>query len=368
MRKILIVMVGMIPILLTGCWDQRLLVNRTLVNGISFDVTKEGKIKSSVRALNIQSKGGGQFEIQDELVSSVRPTVVGLGLDFNSKIAGELDASKAHVVMIGEELAKKGIHPFVEVFYRNTDSYMSSKIVISKGKAKEILAMEIKKSPIAFVILQMLNEAEAETVIPKENIFWVWKSILDPGIDFILPYLERTEANKVEVAGVALFNGDQYTGTTISRDKSNLLLGLMDQLSRAITMSIILGPENNSRSISFATNDLRRNQEVLVDQNNKITCKINLKMNVVMKNYPQDLKKELNIKKLNQDLSDELTKQAKEIANTLQQANCDALGIGRRISSFHPELWKKMNWDEEYKKVQMEPIVRVNIMKTGNVF
>ncbi|MEH7305857.1 Ger(x)C family spore germination C-terminal domain-containing protein [Neobacillus drentensis] len=85
-------------------------------------------------------------------------------------------------------------------------------------------------------------------------------------------------------------------------------------------------------------------------------------------NLPQDFKKELNIKKLNEDLSDELTKQAKEVTNTLLKANCDVLGIGRRISSFHPELWKKINWEKEYKNVQFEPKVKVNIIKTGNVF
>ncbi len=343
-------------------------MNRTLVNGISLDITEEGKIAGSVRALNIQNKGGGQFEIQDELVEAVRPTSVGLGLDMDSKVGGSIDTSKAHVVMIGEELAKKGIRPYIDLFYRDIDAYMASKIVISKGEAKEILSMEKEKSPIAFVILQMLNGAEAETVIPKETTFTVWKKILDPGKDMILPYLERAESNKIEVAGVALFNDDQYTGTTLSKEKSSLLLSLMNQLSKTNRMALVLGPESNGRSISFGTRDLRRNLEVLVDKDNKITCKINVKMNIAVGSYPQDFKKELNIKKLNKDLSDELTKQAKEITNTLLQANCDALGIGRRISSFHPELWKKINWGKEYKNVQFEPNVKVNIIKTGNVF
>jgi Ger(x)C family germination protein len=354
--------------MLTGCWDQQLLVNRTMVNGISFDVTKEGKIDATVRALNIQSKGGGLFEINDEQVEAERPTVVGLGLDLDNKISGELDASKAHVIILSEELAKKGIHPYIEFFYRNMDSYMSSKIVISKGKAKKVLGVEKEKSPIAFVILKLLNGAEADTVIPKETTFTVWRKILDPGKDMILPFIERVESNKIEVAGVALFNDDQYTGTTLSREKSGLLLSLMNQLNKTNRMSLILDPESNGRSISFAIRDLRRNLEVQVGKDDKITCKIDVKMNVEVGSYPQDFKNELNIKKLNQDISDELTKQAKEITETLVRANCDAFGIGRRISSFHPELWKKINWNLEYKNVQFEPNVKLNIIKTGNVF
>lgn len=352
--------------MLTGCWDQHYLVNRTLVNGISFDITEEGKIDASVRALNIQSKGGGQFDIYDELVSAVRPTTSGLALDVDSKIGGEIDASKAFVVIIGEDLAKKGIHPIIEVFYRNMGSYLSSKIVITKGKAKDILSLEKEKSPIAFEILQLLNGAEVDTVIPKETTFTVWKKMLDYGEDIILPYLEIVESNKVEVAGVALVDDDKYTGLTLSKEKSSILLSLMDQLSKMNRLALLLGPEKNA--ISFTTKDLSRNLEVLVNQDNKITCKINVKMNIDVVSYPQDFRKGLDIKKLKKEISDELTKQAKEVTNTLLEANCDALGIGRRISSFHPELWKKINWGEEYKNVQFEPNVKVNIIRTGNVF
>ncbi|WHY00238.1 Ger(x)C family spore germination protein [Neobacillus sp. DY30] len=368
MRKISLIILLIFPIVLTGCWDQQLLVNRTLVNGISFDLTEEGKITAAVRALNIQSKGGGLFEIQDELVEDERPTVVGLGLDLDSKISGELDASKAHVVIIGEDLAKKGIHPFVEFFYRNRESYMSSKLIISKGKGKEILSVEKEKSPIAFFILQLLEGAEADTVIPKKNTFMVWNNILDPGKDMVLPYLERSGDDKVQIAGVALFNGDKYTGTSLSKEKSGILLALMNQLNKSNRMALILGPKNNRRSISLAIRDLRRNLEVQVDKDKKITCKIDVKMNIEILTYPQNFTNKINVKKLNQDLSDEFTKRAKEITNTLVKANCDAFGIGRQISSFHPELWKKINWDQEYKNVQIEPVVKVNIIKTGNVF
>jgi Ger(x)C family germination protein len=368
MRKISLKILFIVPILLTGCWDQRLLVNRTLVNGISFDLTEEGNIASSVRALNIKSLGGGQFEINDELVNAERQTVVGLGLDLDSKISGEIDASKAHVVIIGEELAKKGIQPFTEFFYRNRDSYISSKIAISKGKGKEILSLEKEKSPIAFVILQLLKGAETDTVIPKKNTFTVWNNILDPGKDMILPYLERTDSTKVAVAGVALFNGDTYTGKTLSKTNSGLLLSMMNQLDKSNRMAIILGPKSSEQSISITTRDLKRALEVKVDKDDRITCKIDLNLDIEVLSFPQDFKEPLNIRKLNQDLSEELTKQAKVITDTLLEANCDALGIGRQISSYHHELWKKINWEEEYKNVQFEPNVKVNIIKTGILF
>jgi Ger(x)C family germination protein len=353
----------------SGCWDQQLLVNKTLINGISFDLTEEDNIEGTVRALNIQSKGGGQFEIADELLGAVRPTLSGLGIDVDNRLAGQIDASKAHIILVGEELAKTGINPIMEFFYRNKGSYMSSKIVITKGKAKDILATEKEKSPIAFVILQTLKGAELDTTIPKQNAFTVWQEIFDPGKDMILPFLQKVGENKIEVAGVALFNGEKFTGKTLKNEKSTLLLLLLNQLKMTSRMAIVLDPETKEGSISFSTKHMNRDFEVKVDKStNLITAKVHIKMDIEVVSYPQDFKKGLNIEKLNKDLSAYLTKQAKEITNTLIQANCDAFGIGRKISSYHPDLWKTMNWEKEYKNVQIEPKVTVNIVETGNVY
>lgn len=361
-----VMMLLMASIMLTGCWDQRLLVKRTLVNGISYDLTKEGNIEASVRALHIQSLGGGQFELHDELVDAERPTVTGLGLDIDSRVSGEIDSSKAHIIIIGEELAKKGIHPFIEFFYRNRDSYLSSKVIISKGKAKGVLSVEKEKSPIAFVILQLLEGAEADTTIQESKAFMIWNKIFDPGKDMVLPYVERVKSDKVEVAGVALFNRDRYSGINLPKEKSSLLLLLMNHINKTNRMAVTLGSKR--KGVSFATRNISRNLEVEVDKEENITCKVNLTMDIEVLTYPQDFHNEINIKKLNQELSNEFTKVVREITNTLLKANCDALGIGRHISSYHPELWKKINWDQEYKNVQFEPNVKVNIIKTGNIY
>lgn len=61
-------MLLMTNLMLAGCWDQHHLVNKTFVNGLSYDLTDDGKVKATVRAVNIKGKGGGQFDVQDELL------------------------------------------------------------------------------------------------------------------------------------------------------------------------------------------------------------------------------------------------------------------------------------------------------------
>jgi hypothetical protein len=184
-----------------------------------------------------------------------------------------------------------------------------------------------------------------------------------------LPFMVKVEENKIEVAGVALFNGDKYTGKNIKREKSTLLLLLLNQLKMSSRMALVLDPETKERSISFSTTHMKRDFEVDVDKStNQITANVHIKLDIEVASYPHDFNKELDIEQLNNDLSAYLTKQAKELTDTLIQANCDAFGIGRRLSSYHRELWKKVNWDQEYKNVQINPEVTVSIVETGNVY
>ena len=65
--------------------------------------------------------------------------------------------------------------------------------------------------------------------------------------------------------------------------------------------------------------------------------------------------------KLNKELSKQLTKEAKNNTKTTK-ANCDAFGIGRHLIAYHPNLWKKKNWNKDYAKVKFKPEVEVSIL------
>jgi len=356
-------------IFLAGCWDQHQLVDKNIVNGISFDLTDEGGILLKARNINIKSKGGGQFEVEDELVSAERPTLVGLSMDIDSKSSGRVDYSQAHLLLISDEMAKQGILQTLDSFYRGKDSNTGAKIAITKGKAHDILSTEKDKSPIAFFILKMIEGAEETTLLPEETIFKVWTKILTPGKDFFLPYLEKTESDKIAIAGVALLNGDKFSGLSLTKEQSTLLLLLLDRFKKTNFMSLILNRTSENRSIAFSTRKIQREMKITVDKTSgDITCNIDISIQIEVNSYPQNFKEDLNTKKMNKEISAELTKQAKEIIAILLKANSDVFGIEMQLAKRHPDAWSKMNWDEDYKNVRIEPKIDVKIIKTGNVF
>ncbi|WP_179865620.1 MULTISPECIES: Ger(x)C family spore germination C-terminal domain-containing protein [unclassified Bacillus (in: firmicutes)] len=121
------------------------------------------------------------------------------------------------------------------------------------------------------------------------------------------PYVATDNKNKLIIGGVKLFNGDKYTGISLSEEKSSLLLLLMNRLEKMSQMA-------------------------------------------------------------SNELSTVLAKQLEFVINSLLKANCDSLGIGRKLSIYYPEIWKKIDWEKEYRNVQFDIMVKVNIEKTGSVF
>ncbi|QKE74262.1 Ger(x)C family spore germination protein [Arthrobacter citreus] len=356
----------MFTLFLASCWDQNLLVDKKMVNGISFDLDKDDNILATVRALNIENKGGGQFEVNDELVKVNRPSVSGMEIDINNKLPGLIDVSKAHIILIGRDLAKKGIYPFLELFYRPRQAYISSRVVIAEDKASDIISVDPGTSPIAFLILKGLEAAEETTKIPKVTAFTAWTQITDTGSDIVLPYVKKDENDKITIGGVDLFDGDKFSGTSLPNGKGSLLLLLMDRLTKYSEMAIDLGKH---QSISFRVKNMKRNLDVKVDKKtSKITSKLNLTLELTIVSYSGKVGEKLNKEKLSKDISKILTDQSDEITKSLLEANCDALGIGRRVASSYPDLWKKINWDKVYKDVKFESSVKAKIERTGPVF
>lgn len=377
MRKKIAVMIfiSLFSVILTGCWDILYLTNKKIINGISLDVTKDSSMMGMVRAVVLKSKGGGQFEVKDEVLQTTGDSVFNIGLKMDNMLPGTIEASKIHVIIIGEKLAKQGILSPLEGFYRNPKGNLTSNVLISEGLASDILSFEnIENSPVAYGIMQMIKGAERKTNIQNQNLYSIWNQITDPGEDAMLPMIRKIKDKALVIDSTGLFHGDKYTGTMLSREESTILLLLKDKLNKLayieipVKMSSGLSKpsEKEISAITFEVQKLQRSLEVSVKKNTQdIDCLIKLDLYGTINSFPSYMGQKINIDQLNQEIAETLNKQAIEVTNKLLKANCDALGIGRRLRVSHSELWKSINWENKYKEVKLNPNIQVHIRGTG---
>ena len=193
--------------------------------------------------------------------------------------------------------------------------------------------------------------------------------MLDPGKDFTLPSI-KIKGKEIITNGLALFNNDKLTGlftfeTICSIRVINRKNGNKCPYNPK-TYSDESAKTSDYLTMEMSNRKLKRDLNITTDKKGNVYAHLKLKLQVIALEAPRDnLYKMGERKKLNKELSKQLTKEAKQITKKLQKANCDAFGIGRHLIAYHPDLWKKKNWNKDYAKVKFKPEVEVNILYSG---
>ncbi|MDF2038403.1 Ger(x)C family spore germination protein [Cytobacillus oceanisediminis] len=356
-----------IMLLLTGCWNQSHLRDKVIINGITFDALEEDPdiIQTNVRALNIQSSGGGKFNIKDEMLTSEGKNVNETDIKLTNELFGEMDISKAFVVVIGEELAKsKGVLPILNPIARSSYGYISSKVMIAEGRGMDILSIQMDYSPIAFRILNMFRYAEKRTHIPNETAFSIWNKVTDKEQDALIPLVRKSGPNLIEISGTALFNGDNYTGYSLSTEQSTLLLLMLDRFNLENTLNI---DNEETKPFGITIESIQHEEKLrMIEGKDGGEFDVNIKVYAELNHYEGSLS-EKDLEKLNKIASDYLNEKSEAVTKILKEANSDVLGIQKKVSSQYPEYMKNKDWKDIYNQIQIKPDFSVQIMSSPNL-
>lgn len=270
---------------------------------------------------------------------------------------------------MGRTTAERGLYPILDVNYRDPSNPTSNvRLIITEGEAAQILEQKkVGELKIGEFIKQKIDSLEEMSIFPKETADTVFRSLMDPGHDFALPYLGRDEGDII-TKGVALFHDQNYSGM-LNPDQSIMMVLLMGQQGKnaRFTKKLDLGHSDDIRNfitINVGSKKIKRKFKVSVSADESIDVNLGLELQAVVEEFT-DVLDEKELKKVNQDLSDLLTKEAKTVVNEIQKANCDIFGVGRKLIAYHHNVWSNKNWSEDYRKVKFHTKVDVKIVSTG---
>jgi spore germination protein KC len=364
-RKIIIILI-ILP-LLTGCWDQKLIVDQEVMNGVSFDV-EDDKIKTTIVVLNIIPKGTGFFDFKNQLSSATGYSLEDTYRELRTYYTGPLIASKSRIILLGESFAKKNLNAYLDFFYRVTDPYLGSKVAIVKGvEASKLLSTkEIGTNPVAFGLYEIIEAAEDNSTVTKGTLNTLFTYFNEDGKDFILPILEQKESN-ILVSGAGLMSHNGYSGEMISLKEASLLLLIMDNYGERVDLETFLnGKKKLNNQVSYRILKAKRKLDLKKDALKKPMVDIHLNLEIMIHQYPITEKiSSKQIKELEEKIAHDLTKKSQAIMKKTQKANSDVLGIGRELKETDPAAWKALNWRKTYPTIKINTQVEVSIEKTG---
>ncbi|KJD44391.1 Ger(x)C family spore germination protein [Paenibacillus terrae] len=362
---------GMLALLIfmTGCWDQDSLKDARLANASAYDLTPEGILLQTLEI--VDDSGNNQGKSTNEIHSGTGNSVRQSTDKIRAKVTGDIRYFKYGVTLYGTSLAQKDLYPYLDVLYREPDHPTSHvKVAIVEGSAGELMNKKsVGSLLIGEFITKKIRSLEEMCVFPEVTLETLLPPMLDPGQDFVLPYLSK-DGEDIVARGIALFHGQRFTGTL--NDEQGVLYVLMTgkwKDTARFVKRVHSGPASDLQNfITYQAHirNIKRQLIVKVGRDGQIDVYLNLKLPVDVVEYARDhLQDKENVMRLNRQLSEIMTQDAEGIIRMLQKSGCDAFGIGRQLIAHHPTMWKSLEWNKEYPNVRFHPQITVNIVGNG---
>jgi spore germination protein len=350
-------------LLLAGCGDQRILERTGFIQSASHDLLPDGKIRYAlslpIANPEIKAKSGYLETIAD-----------------NTKEARIILARKTNLLLVsgqlrtalfGMPLAKKGIWEHMDTLTRDPTISEQVKIIVVNGDADSLLEKNFNEFPRTAQYIDRLIEKEAKgNTIPETTVYSFSRDYYDDGIDPIAPII-KDAGDSIIVDGIGLFRDGQYVDK-IGSDESILfsfLLGSFKHGELNVDLSTV---EPRSKAVMLSS--LNSSRKISVDNGRNgprnVVINVNVKASVLEYMGELNLGNDADKQKLEQAISDILTKRVEQIVKFLQEKKIDSIGIGKHVrNSMDYNAWKSLYWRDEFSNLNVRCNIKLKIKDYG---
>lgn len=371
-RGLRILIVLLLCLLLSGCWDYIEIEDLEFVFGLGVDQVEPEYV---VVLEMVKTSGGGQQPQVEAKVLATRGQSVSSAASALSNPAG-LRAfwPHAYVFLISEQVAKDGILPAVEHIIRSRHVRSTIWVFVTK----ECTAEEVFKSkpPVANSVSEHLNAI----VLMQESIagfipLQVWelnKAFTAEGIAAVLPTVKlvHEQGDLVPIVeGTAVFKGDRMVGW-LDGQESDLLCLLKGINQRAYYVIHTKVGEEGFYPITY---ELVGNQIKIepVAKGGKTSISISLTMQFGIEEVgaaPISFRDEQMVHSVEDQLATAFTRRLRDfLQKTHREYNVDVIGLGQLIKRKQPQVWRSLreNWQDHLKDLQVDLDVQCRVVVSG---
>lgn len=351
-KFIILVMILMIILLQTGCWDQKIYERIGFILQLGLELDKDGKVlySAAVPIIDPDSKEE-KTEILSTPINNLRE-----GRDKVRQTAGKtVEGGKVQQMFFSEDLARKGINEFMDVFLRNPENPLLANVIVVEGSPYELMKrseeFEDKPRP-TFYVNGLLVSARRNSYVPETRIsnfiILTHSKTIDPATPLI-----RCEKNEIKVEGTALFSGDKMVGK-VKPEEAGLLLGLMGESK---DINYLYGGVYSKKDKKALQNGIAllmktKKRKIIVNiEKEKPIIDIKLDFNGSISEYSGelDLTNPEEQKVLEDAIGMGLQRDYVKLLKYLVEVGSDPIGFSEMIRTKHNQYWKSINWKDAYK-------------------
>ena len=275
------------------------------------------------------------------------------------------------VVIISKDIAQQGIAKYLDYFFRDHETRYDVGIVISDGKAGEVLDVVSHLESFPAQDLKKLVERQKDDAHgPQCTLFSFikdykipYKSTLVPIVRIITPEESDNKSPYLHIAGSAVFKDDKMV-TSLDENQSRGALWVLGQVENGI---IALDYEGANVAIEIIEGSGDFNVEYV---DGRIKIKANAKMTGVLGELQGSRKVEpVVLRAIEKACAEEIESKIRSAFNEIQSNKADVLGIAERFYRYHYKTWKKIadDFDSLYENADLTVDVKTEIIRTGSL-
>jgi spore germination protein KC len=365
-------------LLLPGCWD------RTEINDLAFilvsglDLEPDGKLRYTVMVplpgqMGGASGGGGgtggekSYYIDSEVGDTVREAQMKL----QKRMSRRMFLAHRRTILLGESLAKNGVRDLFDSTPRSPESRMTTYVIVTKGKAYEMLQSTPKFERFPSEAIRELSKSRA---VADTNFKDFALALSSPGGDPVAIYMnikksEKSEkpSQEVEVKGYAQFKDDKMIGT-FEDDAAQGLSWLRSQL---IMTSVTLNLEEQHLMTLKVDGTKAAIKVNLLDGKINFAIHVKAKAKMMEDRSYYDLNQAKNILKVEEALSAYVKKAIQSVIDKSIKNQADSAQLGSYVWKSYPDEWKNQfekNWPQSLKEAKFTINVESELNDIGLIY
>lgn len=338
---------------LTGCWDYRGLNKIVFVSGIAVDRNPESNdyiVTFEIMDLlgNIKQEG-----LSAKVVESSGRTIAEAIRNANRRIIHRLYFGHSTMLILSEELALGGeLEQLLDWVLRDSEMRETSGIAVSVGQpAGDLLRLVgLDQSVIANEMEQIIREdARTASLTCHVAAYEAFNMLKAEGLSLVLPIFAKAyNDGQMVVAsnGTAVFKDTVMLGT-LSPLESRALLFILDKVEGGLLTCSL--PENG-KYFSLVVSKSKTKISYERDEKGRFTFRVNLRIstNLTHTDIPSDMLKQTIIEDYQRYAREDLKEHIESTARRVQlDYDSDIFGFGNYIRGTDYRLWETIrdDWD-----------------------
>lgn len=377
-------------VLVSGCSQLKEVEQLAIVGAITYDkVTENGQDKYQVSAViykPLEMGGGGKSGSNKSgspylVISAMGISLVDAQKSLSTYSSRSMLYSHAEVLIVGERLMREdGVEKLLDLVVRSRDIRLHSFILVAKGEAVDILAIQPLQEPtLSQEIVKLIERQKTESTSYVRDVKEFIQYSLSPRRSPLLGKIEiqavpdRLQVEKekdkgsemLNLTGASAISGSKLAGWLNEEEVKGFLL-IVNQYKHGTIIVQLPGKQHENLSCQF----IKAKTSILPQINDEelsFSLEVTVDLKVVDIEGEAPLSNQVETEELNKLIADEIKQIIESSILKSQKLRSDIFGFEESVHAKYPVYWKEIedDWEELYPDLPFNVNVKAKIRQPG---